>query len=76
MFTSGFTVQQAELLAARLLREGGEDPAAQAGRAFQLFYGRDPDEAEREASVAMIRSHGLLSFTRAMFNTSEFLFVF
>jgi mono/diheme cytochrome c family protein len=76
LFNSGFTVQQAELLAARLLREGGEDPAAQAGRAFQLFYGRDPDEAEREASVAMIRSHGLVSFSRAMFNTSEFLFIF
>jgi hypothetical protein len=76
LFNSGFTVQQAELLAARLVRECGEDPAAQAGRAFQLFYSRDPDEAEREASVAMIRSHGLVSFTRAMFNTSEFLFVF
>jgi mono/diheme cytochrome c family protein len=76
LFNSGFTVQQAELLAARLLREGGEDPAAQAGRAFQLFYGRSPDEAEREASVAMIRSHGLVSFSRAMFNTSEFLFIF
>ncbi len=76
LFNSGFTVQQAELLAARLLRERGEDPAAQAGRAFQLFHGRDPDAAEREASVAMIRTHGLLSFSRAMFNTSEFLFIF
>jgi hypothetical protein len=76
LFNSGFTVQQGELLAARLVRECGEDPAAQVGRAFQLFYSRDPDAAEREASVAMIRSHGLLSFTRAMFNTSEFLFVF
>ena len=76
LFNSGFTVQQAELLAARLVRECGEDPVAQVGRAFQLFYSRDPDAAEREASVAMIRSHGLVSFSRAMFNTSEFLFVF
>lgn len=76
LFNSGFTVQQAELLAARLVRERGEDPTAQVERAFQLFYGRDPDQAEREASVAMIRSHGLVSFTRAMFNTSEFLFIF
>jgi len=76
LFNSGFTVQQAELLAARLVRERGEDPTAQVARAFQLFYGRDPDQAEREASVAVIRSHGLVSFTRAMFNTSEFLFIF
>jgi hypothetical protein len=76
LFNSGFTVQQGELLAARLAREGGDDPAAQAGRAFQLFHGRDPDDAERAASVAIIRDHGLVSFARAMFNTSEFLFVF
>jgi hypothetical protein len=31
---------------------------------------------EQSASAAMIRANGLLSFTRAMFNTSEFLFVF
>jgi mono/diheme cytochrome c family protein len=76
LFNSGFTVQQAELLAARLVRECGEDPAAQVRRAFQLIYGRDPDAVEREASVAMIRDHGLISFSRAMFNTSEFLFIF
>lgn len=76
LFNSGFTVQQAELLAERLIRDCGEDPAAQVERAFHLCFSRAPDAAEREASLAMIRSHGLVSFTRALFNTSEFLFIF
>ncbi|WP_367870448.1 PSD1 and planctomycete cytochrome C domain-containing protein [Luteolibacter sp. Populi] len=76
LFNSGFTIQQAELLAQRLVRECGAEPAEQVDRAFLLFFGRLPDVAEREASAAMIQSHGLNSFTRAMFNTSEFLFVF
>lgn len=76
LFNSGFTLQQAEQLAQRLVRECGGDPAVQVNRAFQLFFGRVPDATERDASVAMIQSHGLTSFTRAMFNTNEFLFVF
>jgi hypothetical protein len=76
LFNSGFTVQQAELLAERLVRESGDQPVAQVDHAFQLFFGRLPDAVERDASVAMIRTHGLNSFTRALFNTSEFLFIF
>ncbi len=76
LFNSRFVIQQADLLAARLRREAGEKPQAQVARAFQLLYGREPDRFESKESVAMLRAQGLDAFCRALYNTSEFLFVF
>jgi hypothetical protein len=76
LFNSSFVLQQADLLAARLKKDAGDSPEAQADRAFALFYNRPPDAWEREQCAAMIRSEGLPSFCRAMYNSSEFLFVF
>ena len=76
LFNSTFVLQQAEILAKRLVAEVGEKPEAQVDWAFRLFYARLPDTFERERSVAMIREYGLTSFARALYNTSEFLFVF
>lgn len=76
LFNSPFVLQQAEILAARLQKDVGEKPERQVERAFWLLYGRGPDTYERRTSVAMIRDEGLESFCRALFNTSEFLFIF
>ena len=76
LFNSNFVLQQADLLAGRLRREAGEEPEPQITRSFQLMYGRQPDRFERKASMAMIRDQGLDAFCRALYNTSEFLFVF
>jgi cytochrome c553 len=76
LFNSSFVLQQSELLAERLRTEAGNDPAAQTDRAFRLFFNRPPDEWEREQSAAMIAREGLNSFCRALYNASEFLFVF
>ncbi|PAW89552.1 MAG: hypothetical protein B9S33_02890 [Pedosphaera sp. Tous-C6FEB] len=76
LFNSTFITQQADLLAQRLRTEAGETPEAQAALAFRLFYARPPDAFEQRSSVALIREHGVPSFARALFNTSEFLFIF
>jgi len=76
LFNSSFITQQADLLAQRLRTEAGEAPEAQAALAFRLFYARLPDAFEQRSSVALIREHGVPSFARALFNTSEFLFIF
>ena len=76
LFNSSFVLQQAELLDGRLRADAGETPEARADRAFALFYARPPDAYERAQSVAFIREQGLRSFCRALYNTSEFLFVF
>ena len=76
LFNSSFIIGQSEILAKRLRAEAGEAPEAQAELAFRLCCARTPDAFERKNSAAMIREHGLQSFARALYNTSEFLFVF
>jgi len=76
LFNSTFVLQQADLLAERLRTEAGATPETQVVRAFTLCYSRPPDDWERSESAAMIREHGLVAFCRALYNTSEFLFVF
>ncbi len=76
LFNSTFVLQQATILADRLQSEAGDSPEAQVDRAFALFYARPPDDWERRTSAAFIREEGLPSFCRALYNTSEFLFVF
>ena len=76
LFNSSFITQQSDLLAKRLRTEASEAPDAQAALAFRLFYARPPDAYEQRNSAEMIRAHGLQSFARALYNTSEFLFVF
>ena len=76
MFNSTFVLQQADLLAGRIRKDAGDTPEVQVERAFRLFYGRPPDVTEQSTSAAMIRANGLSSFARALYNTSEFLFVF
>lgn len=70
-----FVVQQAGLLADRLKREAGDDPAAQAKRAFWLAFGRPPDDEELAASVALVTQQGLIVYCRAMLNANEFLYL-
>ena len=76
LFNSTFVLQQAGILAERLKKEAGDSPEAQAERAFTLFYSRPPDAWEREQSAVTIRTLGLPAFCRALYNTSEFLFIF
>jgi hypothetical protein len=76
LFNSTFVGGQGELLEQRLQAEAGGQAAEQVQLAFRLFYARPPDGYELERSQNFIREHGLLSFARALYNTSEFLFVF
>lgn len=76
LFNSRFVVQQAEIFAKRLTAAAGDEPTKQIVLAFRLCFARDPDAFEIDRSTAMIRTNGLPAFCRALFNASEFLFVF
>ena len=75
--------RQAELFAARLTREAGEDPAAQVDRAWQIAVGRRPTDDEQAESRVLLdtlalessRPAALTTFCLAMFNLNEFLYV-
>jgi mono/diheme cytochrome c family protein len=76
LFNSPFVMQQSKILAERLLREAGEDKKAQVKLAFKLMMGREADSYEVDLSVDLLEREGAEAFCRAMFNASEFLFVF
>jgi hypothetical protein len=76
LLNSTFMTQQAEIMAKRLRREVSDDVSKQIGRAFALFYNREPTAAERTDAAKLIADHGLESFCRAIQNTNEFLFIF
>jgi mono/diheme cytochrome c family protein len=75
LFNSGFVNQQAELFAARLKREAGEEVAAQIRRGFQLTVLREPDSEEVRVCGQLAREHGLAVLCRVLLNANEFLFL-
>jgi hypothetical protein len=75
LLNNGFMVVQARQFADRVVREAGDDPAAQVKRAFELAMGRDPDADEAAALVEVAKTHGLANVCRAILNLNEFAFV-
>ncbi|MFT5302718.1 MAG: hypothetical protein ACI87E_002551 [Mariniblastus sp.] len=75
LLNSRFMIEQAKFWAARLTSEAGDSPQLQVTQAFEVMFFRKPAPAELKAAVALIESHGLESFCRAMLNANEFLFV-
>lgn len=75
LFNSHFVNQQAALMAARLKKEAGDDPAKQIQRAFALTFQRLPDAAEKEVCGKLVQDHGMAALCRVLLNSNEFLFV-
>jgi len=70
-----FVVQQSRFFAGRVKKEAGEESGAQAARAFQLAFDREPGEAERAAAIELVHRHGLVALCRALFNANEFVYL-
>jgi hypothetical protein len=68
-------LQQSELFADRLQRERPNSPEKQIHHAFQLCFGRDPDNEELQRSLDFVTSHNLAALCRALLNSNEFVFV-
>lgn len=76
LLNSPFVVQQTENFAQRIRSDAGTDPVAQARRAFELVFRREPAADELSGAEALVTNHGLLALCRALLNASEFLFVY
>ena len=68
-----FVLKQSENLAARISSEKTTD--AQIVKAFDLALNRAPTETERTRLADFVRTHGLASACRVIFNMNEFAFV-
>ena len=75
LFNNDFMLRQSGYFAERLERERPDDEPAQIARAFELAFGRTPDNGERDAARQLVNQHGLLHLCRALFNASEFVVV-
>ncbi len=75
LFNSAFVIQQAELFAARLVKEAGPSPDKQVQRAFVLTLQRPPEPQELQVCQALAQEHGLTALCRVLLNANEFLFV-
>lgn len=74
LLNSSFVLDQSNRLAERLTTTTN-DADAQVNLAFQLAFGRQPSERERPIVLTSVKQHGLATLCRALFNTSEFLFI-
>ncbi|MDA0205844.1 MAG: DUF1549 and DUF1553 domain-containing protein [Acidobacteria bacterium] len=67
--------EQAEMFAARLISEVGNDPAAQVKRAYEIAAGRQPSQKELQTAQAFLEKQPLREFALAVFNLNAFLYV-
>jgi Protein of unknown function (DUF1553) len=74
LFNSPFMMQQAELLAKRLEKDGETRPQ-QITWAWQLCFQRPPTKDELAECETFIMQQGMGQFTRALLNANEFVFI-
>jgi hypothetical protein len=75
LLNHSFTLRMADSFAALLSREAGDNPQAQVERAYQLLFSRKPDRDEVALARQFIARRSLPEFCRAMWSSSEFLFL-
>ncbi|MEZ6127389.1 MAG: DUF1553 domain-containing protein [Planctomycetaceae bacterium] len=75
LFNSAFVIDQSAAFADRVRSDVGDDPTKQILRAFLLATGRLPSDIETAATLPTVREHGLPVLCRALYNSSEFLFL-
>jgi len=75
LLNNPLVARQSELLAERVAREVGADPAAQVERTAWLVWSRVPAAEEQARLEAFVQQFGLRALGRVLWNTSEYLYV-
>jgi hypothetical protein len=75
MLNNTLILRMADRFAERLQRDVPGDLHGQVTRAFTLAYGRTPTTSEIQRAEVVIRTHGLATLARAVFNSNEFLYI-
>ena len=74
LLNSRFVNQQAGFLAGRL-EDASESTAQQVRDAYELCFGRQPEEVELNAATRFVHQQGLIQLARAMLNANEMVFI-
>jgi hypothetical protein len=75
LFNSRFTIEEADAFAARVKSEAGEELTNQLRHAYQIAFSRDPRPDEITAAEPIVKTFGLATLCRVLFNSNEFLFL-
>lgn len=75
LLNNNLTLRLADRMGERLQREAGSDVDRQVERAYQLAFGRSPENSERERARRVVVNFGLPVLARAIFNSNEFLYI-
>jgi hypothetical protein len=73
LFNSRFTIEESAAFAARVEREAGPEPRDLIQHAYRLALSRSPTRAELAEAEPVVRTHGLATLCRALYNSNEFL---
>ncbi len=74
LLNSNFVMEQAKFFADRLTASES-DSAKRIHLAYELCFGREPDEAEIAEAEAFVQRTDWTQFARAMLNANEFVFI-
>jgi hypothetical protein len=74
LMNHSFSLEMTRFFVERVQREAG-DANSQVRRAFLLTFAREPTEEEQRAGEAIIITHGLKAFCRALLNSNELIHV-
>jgi hypothetical protein len=75
LMNSEFSSAEAELFAARIRKQAGENPDATVEAAWRLAFGRAPAQKERQTALDYLRRNSLPRLCLLIFNMSEFIYV-
>lgn len=75
LLNHSFSLRMADQFADRLNAQAGADADAQVRLAYRLLYARPASDEEVTLSKSFVQRSGLPAFCRAMWSSSEFLFV-
>lgn len=75
LLNNAFVLRMSHYFSDRIVGAVDDDMALQVDYAWQLAVGRKPNEYERQLSVELVDTHGLVILCRGLFNTNEFVIV-
>ncbi len=75
LMNSDFVLEQSKRIANRAKKEAGGDAGQSVDRSFELLLGRQPNDQERQACVALAKENDLSLVCRALINSNEFAFL-
>jgi hypothetical protein len=70
-----FVLRQAQLLADRVRREAGDDPARQIDLLYRIALTRPPTHTEVAVALAALKTQSLVDLSDVLINLNEFVYV-